>query len=121
MLSPAIIRELESIAGREQVHAAPAQLIAYSYDGTFQQHIPDGAVTRRTTDEVQRIVQIATREGIPIIPRGAGTSLAGGTVPLTGGIVLALTRMNTIKEIDAPNTCAVVEPGVITADLQRAV
>lgn len=121
MLSPNIIRELEDIVGREHVHGAPAQLIAYSYDGTFQQHIPDVAVTPRTTAEVQRIVQVAARERIPIVPRGAGTSLAGGAIPITGGIVLALTRMNTIREIDPANTCAVVEPGVVTGDLQRAV
>ncbi|MCX6024492.1 MAG: FAD-binding protein [Chloroflexi bacterium] len=121
MLSKAIIRELEGIVGREHVRGGPAQLVAYSYDGTFQQHIPDIAVTPRTTDEVQRIAALAYRENIPIVPRGAGTSLAGGTIPLTGGIVLSLSRMTTIKDIDPPNTCATVEAGVVTADLQRAV
>ncbi|MBI4496536.1 MAG: FAD-binding oxidoreductase, partial [Chloroflexi bacterium] len=121
MLSDALLRELQAIVGPEHVHAGPAQLITYSYDGTFQQHLPDVAVTPRTTEEVAAIVALAQREGIPVIPRGAGTGLAGGTIPLTGGIVLSLSRMTSIKEIDPANTCAIVEAGVVTADLQKAV
>ena len=121
MLDEKILEELQAILGADHVHAGPAQLIAYSYDATFAQHRPDVAVTPRTTEEVAAIAALANREGIPIIPRGAGTGLAGGTIPLTGGIVLSLSRMTTIKEIDPANTCAVVEAGVITGDLQRQV
>jgi len=121
MLNDRILRELRAIVGDDYVRAGPAQLIAYSYDATFQQAPPDAVVLPRTTEQVAAVLRLANRDGIPLIPRGAGTSLAGGTIPLTGGIVLSLTRMNDIKEIDVGNTCAVVEPGVVTATFQAAV
>ena len=73
-----------------------------------------------TTEEVQEVVRIATRHGVPIIARGAGTGLAAGAVPLDGGIVLSTTRMNEIYEIDPVNQTAWVGPGVINLDLSRA-
>ncbi|MBI4307417.1 MAG: FAD-binding protein, partial [Chloroflexi bacterium] len=121
MLNDRILQDLRAIVGEEYVRAGTAQLIAYSYDATFQQAPPDAVVLPRTTEQVAAVLRLANREGIPVIPRGAGTSLSGGTIPLTGGAVLALTRMNDIKEIDRANTCAVVEPGVVTATFQAAV
>ncbi len=116
-----LVQELAAIVGREQVHDGPGQLIAYSLDGTFQQYPPDVAVTPGSTEEVAGVVRVAARLGVPLIPRGTGSGLAGGTVPLTGGIVLSLARLTRIKEIDRVNTCAVVEAGVVTARLQAAV
>ena len=121
MLAEAILRELRSIVGATNVHGAPSEIIAYSYDATFQQHPPDVAVTPGSTQEVAGVMRLAHREGIPVITRGAGTNLAGATIPLTGGIVMALTRMNRIIEIDHVNTCAVVEAGVINAEFQARV
>src|SRR5919204_672519 len=121
MLSAEVIRELTAIVGPEQVHAAPAEVLSYSYDGTFQQHVPDLALTPGSEDEVVRIVKVAARERLPLVPRGAGTSLTGGTIPLDGGLVLSLVRLNRILEIDQANSLAVVEPGVVTAHLQTAV
>lgn len=121
MLSPSVIAELQSIVGPTNVLGAPSELIAYSYDATFQQHPPDIAVTPTSTEEVAAVMKLANREGLPVITRGAGTNLSGATIPLSGGIVLALTRMNRIIEIDHVNTCAVVEAGVINGELQARV
>jgi hypothetical protein len=111
MLSDGLINELRGIVGDDGVHAGPAERLAYSYDGTFQQHLPDIAVSPRSTEEVSQVVQLANNEGLPIVSRGAGTSLTGGTIPVGGGIVLNLARMNRIIEIDTVNTVAVVEAG----------
>lgn len=117
----ALLREFAAIVGSEQVHAGTAGLIAYSLDGTFAQEPPDVALTPATTAEVAAILRICSREGMPVLPRGAGTSLAGGAIPIGGGVLLSLARMNTIIEIDTTNAVAVVQPGVVTGDLQRAV
>ena len=121
MLTEPILNELRAIVGRENVHTGPAERIAYSYDATFPQHPPDVAVTPASTAEVSAVMKVAHRAGIPVISRGAGTSLAGGVIPLTGGIILALTRMSRIIEIDHVNTCAVVEAGVVNGELQARV
>ena len=121
MLSDALVDELRGLVGAEQVHAGPAALIAYSLDGTFAQQPPDVALTPATTDEVAAIMRFAAREGLCVLPRGAGTSLAGGAIPIGGGILLSLARMNSIIEIDTANAVAVVQPGVVTAALQREV
>lgn len=118
---PRLLAELRSIAGVEQVHAGPAELFAYSYDGTFQQARPDYVVTPATTDEVSALLELADREDLPVIPRGAGTSLSGGTIPVGGGMVIGLARMNKILEIDRVNTLARVQAGVVTGEFQAAV
>jgi glycolate oxidase len=121
MISEAIKRELADIVGPDQIHGRPAELLAYSYDGTFQQHVPDLAITPGTEDEVARIMRVAARERVQVIPRGAGTSLTGGIIPLYGGLVLSLVRLNRILEIDRVNSVAIVQPGVVTGHLQAAV
>jgi glycolate oxidase len=121
MLADKVLGELRAIVGPDYVHAGPAQLIAYSYDGTFQQQRPDVAVSPRTTDEVARVLALANAEGIPVVPRGASSGLAGGTIPLAGGIVLNLARMNRILDVSPADGVAVVEPGVVTARLQAEV
>jgi glycolate oxidase len=120
-LSAIVVEELARIVGPAQVHAGPAQRLAYSFDATFPQDVPDVALTPGSTEEVAAILRLAAREGLPVHPRGAGTSLAGGALPLGGGIALSLARMNRILALDAADGVAVVEPGVVTADLQRAV
>jgi glycolate oxidase len=113
--------ELETIAGASQVHSGPAELFAYSYDGTFQQARPDFVVTPASTDEVSALLALADRENLAVIPRGAGTSLSGGTIPVEGGLVVGLARMNQILEIDRANTLARVQAGVVTGEFQSAV
>ncbi len=120
-MTSSLARELERIVGDGYVHDAPSEIIAYSYDGTFQQRRPDLAVSPATTEQVAAVVKIAAREGCPIIARGASSGLAGGTIPERGGIILNLARMDRILEIDTANVCAVVEAGAITLELQQAV
>lgn len=120
MVPDTVRRELCAIVGPEYVHDRPAELIAYSYDGTFQQQRPDVVVSPRTTAEVAQILALAHAHGIPVVPRGAASGLAGGVIPLAGGIVLNLARMNRILEISPEDGVAVVEPGVVTARLQAA-
>jgi glycolate oxidase len=121
MIEATLVEELKGIAGDENVLTSPEELLCYSYDSTVLQHLPEVVVLPRTTDEVAATVALANRERLPILPRGAGTNLAGGTIPIKGGIVLSLTRMIDILEIDDVNMVAVVQPGVVTGKLQTAV
>jgi len=116
-----LIGALAAIVGDKWVHHRPSELIAYSIDGTFQQARPDLVVSPATTEQVAAVVRVAAGAGIPVIPRGAGTSLAGGTIPVGGGLVVNLARMNRVLEVDKANGVAVVEAGVVTAELQRTV
>lgn len=110
---------LEKIVGPENVSDHQADRITYSYDATGQQYLPDVVVHAETAEQVRRITALAYRQEVPILPRGAGSGFTGGSLPVKGGIVLVLTRMNRILSIDSDNLTAVVEPGVVTGDLQR--
>jgi glycolate oxidase len=116
-----IIDQLEAIAGVDGVCSTPEDLAVYSYDGTFVEHRPEVVVLPRTTEQVSQVVKLAASECIPVVTRGMGSGLAAASVPLQGGIVLCMTRMNRILEIDENNATAHVEAGVVTADLQMAV
>jgi glycolate oxidase len=116
-----IVQELISIVGKENVSTAVADKITHSYDATQERHLPDVVVYAETTEEVSRVVKLANRWKIPVLPRGAGSGFTGGTLPVHGGIVLVLTKMDRIIDIDTENLTAEVEPGVVTAELQRQV
>jgi glycolate oxidase len=116
-----LVKELEGIVGEANVLTSPEDLLCYSYDSTVLEHLPEIVVLPKTPAEVAATVKLANREKIPIVPRGSGTNLAGGTIPIEGGIVLSLTRMTEILEIDAINMVAVVQPGVVTGKLQAEV
>jgi glycolate oxidase len=96
-------------------------MVVYSYDGTWVVGKPQIVATPLDTREVAAVVRVAGDEGIPIVPRGAASGLAGGAVPVFGGIVVNLTRMNRILDIDRVNMTVITQPGVVTADLQAAV
>ena len=115
------IQELENAIGPDKVLSSPVDLVAYSFDSTFEQHLPDVVVLPETNEEVSAVVRIASQYDAPIVPRGMSSGLAGGSIPVRGGIVLSLTRMNRILEIDEENMTATVEAGVVTADLQTEV
>lgn len=121
MVKRDVIVALSNIVGEEYVLTDPVDLACYAYDGTFEESRPDVVVLPASTDEVARTVVIAACHGIPIITRGMGSGLAGASVPIDGGMVLSLTRMNRILEIDQENMTATAQAGVITADLQEAV
>jgi glycolate oxidase len=118
MLKEPLLRELESIVGKENVLTTPESLKAYSYDGTTSWiHEPDVVVFPTTADQISSIMKLANREKIPVTPRGGGTNVSGGSVPIQGGIVLTMTKMNKILKIDKENLTATVEPGVVLQDL----
>jgi glycolate oxidase len=116
-----LVRELAAIVGRDYVSTAERDLVAYGQDALKEVSMPAVVVWPRTAEEVGEIMRLANRELVPVTPRAGGVGYTGGAVPLRGGILLSVTRMNEILEIDVPNMVAVVEPGVVTADLQRAV
>jgi len=121
MLAPGPLAELQAIAGRENVLLSDEDLIAYGFDGTWYASRPLAVVLPGTAEEVSAIHRLATRERLALTPRAMGSGLSGGSVPLAGSLVLGIARMNRILEIDEINQVAIVEPGVITADLQREV
>jgi len=120
-LQPQQIAELQAIVGAENCLAAEADRLCHAYDATQRRHRPDVVVYPNSTEEVSRIMRLAHAWRVPVTPRGAGSGFSGGSLPVAGGIALALTRMNRILEIDQENFVAVVEPGVVTADFQSQV
>src|SRR3990170_3323372 len=121
MLSQSLIKELGQIVGKENIATAKEDLICYSYDATNQQFLPDAVVFPKNADEISLILKLANKEGFPVVPRGAGSGFSGGSLPVEGGVVVSLERMNKILKIDTDNLTAVVEPGVITGEFQWAV
>ena len=117
----ALIQHLQEAIGAEKVFTSLEDRIAYSYDGTFEQDLPDVAVLPESSEEVAAIVRLAGKHDVPVVARGMASGLAGASIPFGGGIALSLTRMNHILEIDEENHTAWVEAGVITADLESAV
>jgi len=122
MIDPKHIQHFTSIVGAENIYSDKAHLIAYSYDATREHFEPDAVVFPRDEADVSEILKYCNEHKIVIVPRGAGSGFTGGALPSSGGIVLAMEKhMNKILEIDMKNMVAVVQPGVINMDLQRAV
>ena len=121
MLDPKHIKSLKDLVGDENVFSDKAHMIAYSYDATRTRFEPDAVVFPRDEENVSRILVYCNHHGIVITPRGAGSGFTGGALPTSGGIILAMEKhMNKILEIDMENMVAVVQPGVINMDLQKA-
>ncbi|MBL7203597.1 MAG: FAD-binding protein [Desulfobacteraceae bacterium] len=116
-----LIDSLKEIVGAEYVLSSDMDLALYSYDASLEKGMPDVVVMPGSTEEASKIMALAYKEKVPILGRGSGTNLTGGTIPVRGGIVVHFSRMNRILEIDIPNRTVTVEPGVITLDLQTEV
>ncbi|MEW5868134.1 MAG: FAD-linked oxidase C-terminal domain-containing protein [Chloroflexota bacterium] len=123
-----LIERLSKFIDPGYVLHSPEDLAVYGYDGTFAEGLPGVVVLPATTGQVSQVVKIAAEVGVPVVPRGMGSGLAAGSVPaagsapaMDGGMVLSLTRMNRILEIDTYNATVYTEAGVVTADLQAAV
>jgi len=103
MLPNQVIHELKKIIGPENVITNQVDLVTYSFDATadMPSQVPDVVVTPENTGQVQAIVMMAAQHKVPLYPRGSGTNLSGGTVPLQKGIVLSTVKMNRIIEVDA--------------------
>jgi glycolate oxidase len=121
MLKDSILKELRAAIAPERVLSKPEELVVYGYDGAFMEARPDVVVSPLKTAEVSAVMKIASREKISVTVRGAGTGLAGGSIPIAGGLIMNMAMMNRIIEISAGDMCAVVQPGVITGVLQAEV
>jgi len=121
MIASGIIQRLRRIVGKENVLTSKESMVAYSYDATnMWQHLPDVVVLPTSAAQIGDILKLANDNEIPVTPRGGGTNVSGGSIPVHGGIVLCTTRMNRIIEINKTNLNATVEPGVVLQDFQEA-
>lgn len=115
-----LVDELRALLGAESVLSARSDLLVYECDGfVIEKNSPDVVVFPRTTDEVAAVVRLCRKHDVPFVPRGAGTSLAGGCLPVGGGVMLVLTRMKEILEINLLDRYAVVQPGVVNVWLTQ--
>jgi len=115
------LKFFENLVGKENIYTDKAHKRAYSYDATRTYYEPDAVLFPRNEDDISKILSYCNERGIIIVPRGAGSGFTGGALPVNGGVVLALEKhMNKIIEIDKENMLAIVQPGVINKDLQRA-
>ena len=117
----ALIAELQSIVGPDYVHVDVDTRTTYGTDALKRGHPADAVVLPATALDISGVVRLCAAHRVPIVPRGAGTGYTGGSVPTRGGVVISLERMNRILEIDETNLIAIVEPNVVTGDLQDAV
>ena len=117
---PDLIDELREVVGLDGVLSAHSDLVVYECDGfVIEKNSPDVVVFPRNTQQVSEIVRLANKHRVPFVPRGAGTSLSGGCLPVGGGIMIVLTRMKAIEEINLRDRYAVVQPGVVNAWLNQ--
>jgi glycolate oxidase len=120
-MNPVVIKALAAIVGAEHILTSPEERWTYAYDATAEAHAPEAVVFPGSAAEISRILKLANEHRFPVTPRGAGTGRSGGAVPIQGGLVLVLTRLNRILEINRRDMVAVVEPGVILGRLKAAV
>jgi len=119
-LSAQTLRELEGIVGPAGLVVSSEGLLTYECDmHTFYKGAPDAVALPQSTEQVAAIVRLCRREHVPIVPRGSGTGLIGGAMAPVGGVMVSTTRMTRIVELDFPNRCATVEPGLINLWLSQ--
>jgi glycolate oxidase len=121
-VTPAIITVLQDLVGNRNVIIDVDRMIPYAHDEISDpsvNHLPEVVVLAETTEQVAKVVKLANEERIPVVPRGAGTGLACAVIPIYGGIVLSLEKMNKVIEINTENMYMIVEPGVRTDELQK--
>src|ERR671919_179432 len=117
-----LIREMEGIVGAQGVIHEHEQLRTYECDGLMNYRvIPDLVVLPESGEHVQKVVKLCYNEGIPFVARGSGTGLSGGALPVESGILIVLSRMRKILEVDIPNQRIVVEPGVVNLHVTQEV
>lgn len=115
LLPELVKRELEAVLGAGGVKDDMESRVTHSYDGTpMQQALPDAVVYPENTAQVSGVLKVLNKHKIPLVSRGSGTNLAGGTVPVMGGVVMVMHRMNRILEVDMENLTATVQPGLNT-------
>src|SRR5947208_9053673 len=122
MLSSAFLDELRRAVRPGALLEDPAELLTYESDALVHLRATPGAVVLPTSaEEVQAVVRLCRRHGVPFVARGHGTGLSGGALPVKDGVLIGLSRMNRILEVDIPNLRAVVEPGVTNLEITKRV
>lgn len=119
-MRPGLVSRLAAVVGKDHVFSGEADTAVYAYDASLATSRPEAVVFPGDTAEVARVVRLATRLGVPILPRGFGTNLSGGTIPAHSGLIICLSRLNRILEIQPELGVAVVQPGVTNLELQDA-
>ena len=117
---PALIDGLARLLGKDRVLGTREDLLLYEYDGAVDTATPDAVVLPQDTADVAKVARFCHEHRVPIVPRGAGTGLSGGAIPVEGGVVVSFARMARILEIDVANRRAVVQPGLINLHLSTA-
>lgn len=114
------IKEIRDIVKTGQVLTKESDRFSYSFDASFGTYLPDVVIQTKSVEELAALVKLANREKIPVYPRGQGTSLSGGPLPVKGGMVIDLSVMDDLLEVDEEDLVAIVSPGVLTADIHKA-
>src|SRR3954447_10162148 len=115
-----LLDRLRALLGPGGVITAPSELVVYECDGyTIEKNRPHAVVFPTTAEEVAAVVRLCNELDMPFVPRGAGTSLAGGCLPVGGGVMIALTRMRRIFEVNYRDRYAIVEPGLVNVHLTQ--
>ena len=121
-MNPSVLNKIKEIVGSPNVLDSEEDRLVYSYDGTpLHQQKPEAVVIPQSEEHISRILQLANEADFSVIPRGSGTGLSGGSIPVENSIILLMNRWDKIVEIDSDNLMAWVQPGVVTAKLQQAV
>ena len=115
-----LLKDLRKLVGRENVLDGIVDLQTYEYDAWGERSLPSAVVFVHSTAETAAVVKLLAREEVPFVPRGSGTGVSGGSLALDGAVVIEMSRMNKLLEIDLPNLCAVVQPGIFTWDVSTA-
>ncbi len=124
-----IIKKIEEIVGADNCTTREEDLHCYSFDGTGKIHLPEVVAFPDSTEQVADLMKLATEHQFSVVPRGAGTGMTGGAVPLNSGLVMPMSRLNRILEIDADNQVAIAigskrpisEPSTLGTDLERII
>jgi len=116
-----IVNAIERIVGKDGYSVSVADLYAYGFDASIFHNTPDIIIQPKTTQQVSEIMKIANKNKIPVVPRGAGTGLCGSAVPIRGGIVMDMAKMNKIKEISVGDMWCIVEAGCVYNDVNAAI
>lgn len=120
-LSKSTFNKIKNIVGKSNCSMAKEDLACYAYDANVKGRLPDAVVFPETADEISRILKLANDNYFNVIPRGSGTGMTGGSISTNGGVILVMSRLNHILQIDQENLVAFVEPGVITGHFQDVV
>ena len=120
MLKPDVLQKFASIVGPERCKTSKEDLLTYAYDAYVHEYLPDAVLFPKSAQEVSQIMKTASAHNVFVTPRGAGSGLMAGSLAKQGGIILCFTMMNRILEINTANRYAVVEPGVVISEFQKA-